>query len=77
MIDIITDTSHRYCCELKSHSGEVYHIYHYVIKFVSELQQVSAFLRVFWFPPPIILTATIYEIFLKVVLNSITPNPDT
>jgi hypothetical protein len=29
------------------------------------------------FPPPIILTATIYEIFLKVVLNSITPNPDT
>jgi len=36
--------------------GEVYSIQHYVIKFVSDLQQVGAFLR---FPPRIKLTATI------------------
>jgi hypothetical protein len=35
-----------------------YNIY-YVIKFVSDLQQVSGFLRVPQFPPPIKLTATI------------------
>jgi hypothetical protein len=33
--------------------GEVYSIQHYVIKFVSDLQQVGGFLR---FPPPIKLT---------------------
>jgi hypothetical protein len=32
---------------------------HYVIKFVSDLRQVSGFLRVLRFPPPIKLTATI------------------
>ena len=46
--------------------GEVYSIQHYVIKFVSDLRQVSGLL---WFPPPIKLTAT--EILLKVVLNTI------
>ena len=39
------------------HSGEVYSIQHYVIKFVSGLRQVGGFLR--FFPPPIKLTATI------------------
>jgi hypothetical protein len=39
--------------------GEVYSIQHYVIKFVSDLRQVSGFLRVLWFPPPIKLTAMI------------------
>ena len=39
--------------------GEVYSIQHYVIKFVSDLWQVSSFLRVLRFPPPIKLTATI------------------
>jgi hypothetical protein len=39
--------------------GEVYSIQHYVIKFVSDLQQVGGFLRVLQFPPPIKLTATI------------------
>jgi hypothetical protein len=34
-------------------------IQHYVIKFVSDLRQVSGFLQVFRFPPPIKLTATI------------------
>jgi len=33
--------------------GEVYSIQHYVIKFVSDLQQVDSFLRVLRFPPPI------------------------
>ena len=46
---------------------EVYLIQHYVIKFVSDLQQVCGFLR---FSPPIILTHDITEIFLKVALNS-------
>ena len=40
-------------------SGEVYSIQHYVIKFVSALRQVGAFLRAFRFPLPIRLTATI------------------
>ena len=39
--------------------GEVYLIQHYVIQFVSDLLQVSGFLRVLRFPPPIKLTATI------------------
>jgi hypothetical protein len=53
-------------CEISTHHpkivssnlvhGEVYSIQHYVIKFVSDLRQVSGFLR---FPPPINLTATI------------------
>jgi hypothetical protein len=34
-------------------------IQHYVIKLVSDLQQVGCFLRVLQFPPPIKLTATI------------------
>jgi hypothetical protein len=36
--------------------GDMYSIQHYVIKFVSDLQQVGGFLR---FPPPIKLTAKI------------------
>jgi hypothetical protein len=45
--------------EFESLSGKVYSIQHYVIKFVSEMQQVGGFLRVLLFPPPITLTATI------------------
>ena len=33
--------------------GEMYLIQHYVIKFVSDLQQVSGFLHVLRFPPPV------------------------
>jgi hypothetical protein len=40
--------------------GEVYSMQHYVIKFVSDLQQVSDVLRIFRFSQPIKLTATIY-----------------
>jgi hypothetical protein len=39
--------------------GEVYSIQYYVIKFVSDLQQVGGFLWVFRFPPPLQLTVTI------------------
>jgi hypothetical protein len=39
--------------------GEVYSIQHYVIKFVSDLRQVGGILRIFRFPPPIKLIATI------------------
>ena len=39
--------------------GEVYSIQHYVIKFVSDLWQVTGFLRVLWFPQTIKLTTTI------------------
>jgi hypothetical protein len=39
--------------------GMVYCLQHYVIKFVSDLQQVVVFLREVWFPPPIKSTATI------------------
>jgi hypothetical protein len=39
--------------------GEVYSIQHNVIKFVNDLRQVSGFLRVLWFPPPIKLKTTI------------------
>ena len=39
--------------------GEMYSIQHYIIKFVSDLLQVSDFLRVLRIPPPIKLTATI------------------
>jgi hypothetical protein len=48
---------HHWCCEFESRAGRGVH--HYVIKFVSDLRQVSGFLRVLWFPPPIKLTATI------------------
>jgi hypothetical protein len=40
-------------------NGEVYSIQHYVIKLVSDFRQVSDFLRVLRFPPPIKLTAMI------------------
>jgi hypothetical protein len=39
--------------------GEVYLMQLYVINIVSDLRQVSGFLRVLQFPPPIKLTDTI------------------
>ena len=53
--------------------GEVCSIQHYVIKFVSDLRQVSGFLQVLRFPPPIKTDChDIAEILLKVALNIIT-----
>jgi hypothetical protein len=66
---------HHLCCDFESHSGEVYAIQQYVIKFLSDLRQVGGFLRVLRFPPPIKLTATITEILLKLALNTITFSP--
>ena len=60
---------HHWCCEFKSLSG--WGVQHYVIKFVSDLWQVSGFLWVRLFPPPIKLTATIK---LKYCWNSIKTN---
>jgi hypothetical protein len=48
---------HYWCCEFESRSGRG--VQHYVIKFVSDLWQISGFLRALRFPPPIKLTATI------------------
>ena len=48
---------HHWCCEFESRWGQG--AQHYVIKFVSDLQQVGGFLRVLRFPPPLKLTATI------------------
>jgi len=50
---------HHSRCEFESHSGEVYPIQHYAIKFVSNLGQVGGFLLVFRFPLSIKLTTTI------------------
>jgi hypothetical protein len=46
-------------CEFERRSGEVYLIQHYVIKIVSDLQQIFCFLRLLLFPPLIKLTAMI------------------
>ena len=45
-----------------THHTNIFSIQHYVIKIVSDLQQIGGFLRVFRFPPPINLTATISEL---------------
>ena len=57
---------HHWCCELESRSGRG--VQHYVIKFVSDLRQVGGFLWVLRFPPPIKLTATMYNWVWPVVL---------
>jgi hypothetical protein len=57
---------HHWCCEIESRSGRG--AQHYVVKFVSALQQVGGFLRIFRFPPPIKLNIT--EILLKVALSN-------
>ena len=48
---------HHFCYGFKSRSGRG--VQHYVIKFVSDLRQVSVFIRVIRFPPPIQLTAMV------------------
>ena len=53
-------TTH-WCCDLESRSGRC--VQYYVIKFVSDLQQLEGFLLFLRFPPPIKLTAAIYLIY--------------
>jgi hypothetical protein len=45
---------------LNTAHGGVYSIQHYVIKFISDLRQVSGFFWVLQFSPPLKLTAMIY-----------------
>ena len=55
---------------------KVYSIQHYVINFVSDLQQVGNFLRVLPFPPPIKLAATIeLNYFFENGVKHHNPNP--
>ena len=42
-----------------THHGKVFSMQHYVIKIVSDLQQVGGFFTVLRFPPPIKLTSLI------------------
>ena len=52
---------------------KVYSIQLYMIKFVSDLQQISGFLQVFWFPLPMKTDSHyITEILVKVALSTIT-----
>ena len=51
--------------------GEVYSIQHYVIKFVSDLQQIGGFLRLLWVSSTSITECqNITEILLKVAFNT-------
>ena len=61
---------HCWYCEFESQLRRG--VQHYVINFVSDLLQVSSFLRVLRFPPPIKKTDRhdITEILLKVALNT-------
>jgi hypothetical protein len=45
----VINAYHHLCWEFESRSGRG--VYHYVIKFVSDLRQVGGFLRVLRFPP--------------------------
>ena len=58
-IMLSTEQGRRGQCSSNPVHGEVYSIQHYVIKFVSDLRQVSGFLWILCFPPPIKLTAQI------------------
>ena len=54
----------------------MYSIQHYVIKFVSDLRQVSAFLRILRFPPPIHLWDLQLPVQSRTVAtNVVTSNP--
>ena len=57
---VVMPISTEVVCSHPAH-GEVYSMQHYVIKAVSNLRQVGGLLRVPRFPPPIKLTATIYD----------------
>ena len=62
--------------EFESSAGEECTIQHYVISFVSDLRQVSGFLRVLGFPHTNKTDRhDIAEILLKVALNTITLTP--
>jgi hypothetical protein len=57
---------YQWCCEFESRSGRG--VQHYVIKFVSDLQQVNGFLWVLRFPPPIKLIVKHHKIMYVLLL---------
>ena len=64
---------HHWCCEFESWLGQG--VQHYVIKFVSDVWQVSGFLWVLRFLPPIKIGGNDKaEILLKGALNTIKTN---
>ena len=64
---------HRWCYEFESRSGRG--VQHYVIKFVSDLQQVGGFLLVLRLPPTNKTDShDITDILLKVALRTLKPN---
>ena len=71
---------YNYLCNqcLSQVHGEVYSIQHYVIKFISDLQQIGGFLRVlFGFLHQYNCRHDIAEILLKVALNTINQTKST
>jgi hypothetical protein len=63
---------HHWSCEFESRSWWGVLIQHYVVTFVSNLQQFGGFFCVLRFPPSIKLTTTIQlKYILKVALNTI------
>ena len=58
-----------YTCTTKLSKSNCFTLCHYMIKFVSDLQQISVLLRVFRLPSPMTDHHNITEIFLKVALH--------
>ena len=52
-------SAYHHSCKFETRSGKVFSIQHYMIKFVCDLRQISGFIQVLQFPPPIKLTAMI------------------
>ena len=59
IIYLFISVYHHERCEVESRSGNVYSTQQYLIKLVSDLQQVSGYLQVLRFPPLVKLTVTI------------------
>ena len=58
-ITIYAISAYHHSCKFETRSGKVFSIQHYMIKFVCDLRQISGFIQVLQFPPPIKLTAMI------------------
>ena len=56
---VVGFTIYNYVVSSNCVHGEMYLIKHYVIKFVSDLRQISGFLWILWFPPRIKTDATL------------------
>ena len=72
------DSAYYLVVSSNSAHGEVYSIQHYIIKFVSELQQVGGFLRVlrFFFSPVKLTAASCQYNWIIVESDFKHPNPN-